>query len=153
MIERNGTRRNGLLFGRDRFKGKKSCSCFRTSISSSSSLQSQFCLFKAFSSHKMSRKALHSLSTVRSSIFQTTAPQPLSSSSLPPPRTGRKILSKRLLGPSMLQYYPPVISIAAIARNRTLPALRGLRDPREVQRLEDVARRREMGKGPPKKGE
>lgn len=56
------------------------------------------------------------------------------------------------MGPSMLQYYPQTISIANIANNKLLPHLKGLRDVRELQRLDDVARRREMGKGPPKKG-
>lgn len=161
------------------------------------------------------------LEQFRHKIFQTTSnPQKL--------RTGAKYLRQRLVGPSMMQYYPPQISVGRILNDPALiqqarrnlqanphipnaprpsngiqiqttappmtggssgsaaaggisqqmtltgentiiqrpsPAFEGtatgaieddflyLMKPHEIQRFIDVARRKAMGKGPPKKGE
>ncbi|KDN49589.1 hypothetical protein K437DRAFT_267418 [Tilletiaria anomala UBC 951] len=73
-------------------------------------------------------------------------------------RTGAKYLRQRLVGPAMLSYYRPQLNLrSAIASVGGLPGWSKedgpLLAPHEVQRLTDVARRKEMGKGPPKKGE
>jgi hypothetical protein len=48
----------------------------------------------------------------------------------------------------MVNYYPPVIHLAAIARE--FPKM-GIVDPKEQQRLADVEDRKRRGKGTPKK--
>ncbi|KAF7309614.1 Mitochondrial 37S ribosomal protein S27 [Mycena indigotica] len=81
------------------------------------------------------------LTRLRCEIFQTTYnPKNL--------RTGAKYLRARLRGPSMVNYYPQVVNVAAIAREH-----KGLEliDPKEHQRLEDVEDRKRRGKGNPKK--
>ena len=163
------------------------------------------------------RSASRQLEQIRHEIFQTTSnPQQQ--------RTGAKYLRQRLVGPSMMQYYPPQISVSRILNdpaliqqarrnllanphipnaprpsngiqiqttappttggggstggvsNQTIltgentiiqrpsPAFEGtatgaiqddflhLMKPHEIQRFIDVARRKAMGKGPPKKG-
>ncbi|PWN93969.1 hypothetical protein FA10DRAFT_283581 [Acaromyces ingoldii] len=109
----------------------------------------------------MSRPAspslLYSLRQAQARIFNTNPPGPPSNPAL---RTGSKVLKKRLVGPSMLQYYPPSLnlrSVLRIAPNALRPEdvdpVTRLIDPREVQRLKDVERKKMLGKGPPKKGE
>ncbi|PWN54091.1 hypothetical protein IE53DRAFT_372677 [Violaceomyces palustris] len=66
-------------------------------------------------------------------------------------RIGSKVLKQRLVGPSMLTYYPPTIDLASLTK--TVPAVGKLVHFREVQRLKDVERKKMLGKGPPKKGE
>lgn len=109
---------------------------------------------------------LRTLAETRARIFQTTPPRPLGEPSSV--RTGAKFLRKRLVGPSMLNYYPPTLSIKTVNSFLTAPGLRmhnetwkapdgtvrkGLILPKELQRLKDVERKRAIGKGPPKKGE
>ncbi|KAG6852455.1 hypothetical protein C0991_011806 [Blastosporella zonata] len=84
---------------------------------------------------------LKALTRLRCSIFQTS----YNPSSM---RTGAKYLRARLRGPSMVDYYPPVISIAKLARK--YPELE-LVDEVEEQRLQDVEDRKKRGKGAPKK--
>lgn len=102
---------------------------------------------------------LRTLAEAQSKVFSTTPPPPLGQPSL---RTGAKILKKRLVGPSMLKYYPPTLNLRSFAAS--FPDLRifdpetgksksGLLDPVEVQRLKDVEKKKAIGKGPPKKGE
>jgi small subunit ribosomal protein S33 len=56
----------------------------------------------------------------------------------------------------MLEYYPPTLKLKGLGERiwGQEGVERGLilMDPRERQRLEDVERRKKMGKGPPKKG-
>ncbi|KAF8311571.1 hypothetical protein DL93DRAFT_2083017 [Clavulina sp. PMI_390] len=103
-----------------------------------------------------SRGRMLQLLQTRSEIFQTAFnPKSL--------RTGAKYLRARLRGPSMVQYYPPRLSIprvnGIIANNASLfrsldPA--GMEpvyftDEVEEQRLADVAALQFRGKGKPKK--
>jgi small subunit ribosomal protein S33 len=109
---------------------------------------------------------LRSLAEVQAKVFQTTPPRPLGEPSSV--RTGAKFLRKRLVGPSMLKYYPPTLSIKTVNSFLTAPGMplhrktwqapdgtkrRGLIHSKELQRLEDVERKKAIGKGPPKKGE
>ncbi|PWN25064.1 hypothetical protein BDZ90DRAFT_76289 [Jaminaea rosea] len=97
---------------------------------------------------------LRHLLTLRSRIFQHTPP--------PPPhapgglRTGAKLLKRPLVGPSMLNYYPPSLRLRSLGLFEN-PGGEGerffLQDAKEVQRLKDVERKKRLGKGPPKKGE
>ncbi|KAG6817041.1 hypothetical protein H0H87_000453 [Tephrocybe sp. NHM501043] len=84
---------------------------------------------------------LKALTRLRCAIFQTSY-NPTSM------RTGAKYLRARLRGPSMVNYYPPVINIAQLARQ--YPELE-LVDEDEEQRLQDVEDRKKRGKGAPKK--
>lgn len=86
--------------------------------------------------------AIESLKALQCKVFGTTY-NPTNV------RTGAKYLRQALRGPAMVKYYPPVLSIASI--NKAHPELR-LIDPAEVQRLESVAFKKSIGKGPPKKG-
>lgn len=101
---------------------------------------------------------LRSLAEAQSKVFSTTPPPPVGQDSL---RTGAKYLRKRLVGPSMLRYYPPVLNLRSF-RNM-FPELKEvdeetgkmrslLMDPEEHQRLLDVEKKKANGKGPPKKG-
>lgn len=103
-----------------------------------------------------SKARLLEVAKQRSAIFQTSF-NPTSV------RTGAKYLRARLRGPSMVQYYPPQLSISRlngiISRDADLfrqldPA--GLEpvffaDEVEEQRLADVASLQARGKGKPKK--
>ncbi|KAF7308659.1 Mitochondrial 37S ribosomal protein S27 [Mycena chlorophos] len=89
----------------------------------------------------MSSRTMKALTRLRCEIFNTSY-NPLNL------RTGAKYLRARLRGPSMVNYYPHVVNIAAIAREN--PEME-LVDPRERQRLEDVEDRKRRGKGTPKK--
>ncbi|CAO1622730.1 unnamed protein product [Parajaminaea phylloscopi] len=95
----------------------------------------------------------HQLATLRSRIFSTAPPPPLSHPG--GIRTGAKILTQRLVGPSMLKYYGPTINMRTARPDEE--ASDGSEGPfmttRENQRLLDVARKRRIGKGPPKKGQ
>ncbi|KAF7317960.1 Mitochondrial 37S ribosomal protein S27 [Mycena kentingensis (nom. inval.)] len=84
---------------------------------------------------------LKGLTRLRCQIFET-AYNPTNA------RTGAKYLRARLRGPSMVKYYPPVLNIAAVARD--VPELEFV-DPKEQQRLEDVEDRKRRGKGMVKK--
>lgn len=106
---------------------------------------------------------LRSLAEAQSKVFSITPPPPVGQESL---RTGAKYLRKRLVGPSMLKYYPPVLNLRSFQNmfpelkevivdpetgKKTVKSL--LVDPREDQRLLDVEKKKAIGKGPPKKGE
>ena len=84
---------------------------------------------------------LAALVKTRCTVFQTSY-NPTSV------RTGAKYLRARLRGPSMLNYYPPTLSLASIIRE--FPELE-LVDAAEQQRLQDVEDRKKRGKGAPKK--
>ena len=102
------------------------------------------------------RTRMLELEKLRSNIFQTSF-NPTSV------RTGAKYLRARLRGPSMVQYYPPQLSIPRlnniIAKEADLfkeldpagfdPVL--FVDEVEQQRLADVASLKARGKGKPKK--
>lgn len=94
-----------------------------------------------------SAQALRTLATLRSRIFATAAPPSVPGGV----RTGAKFLRQRLVGPSMLRYYPAQLNYKSF--NALEPSLPKLLDPRETQRLKDVERKKVLGKGPPKKGE
>ena len=111
---------------------------------------------KMASSSSSATTALRHLATLRSRIFNTAPPPPLSAPG--GLRTGAKILKSRLVGPSMLGYYPPTTRLRDIGRQ--IWGMQGekeeglmLMSAKEAQRFEDVARKRRLGKGPPKKGE
>ncbi|KAN0060982.1 mitochondral 37S ribosomal protein S27 [Thecaphora frezii] len=91
-----------------------------------------------------STTALSSLKALQSKVFGTTYNPTMA-------RTGAKVLRQRLQGPSMLAYYPPTLNFRAL--EKLVPGLGRLQDPRELQRLKDVERKKMLGKGPPKKGE
>ncbi|PWN20795.1 hypothetical protein BCV69DRAFT_283012 [Microstroma glucosiphilum] len=109
----------------------------------------------ASSSSSTAVAALRRLATLRSQIFQTLPPPPASAPG--GIRTGAKFLKAPLKGPSMLEYYPPTLKLKGLGERiwGQEGVERGLllMDPRERQRLEDVERRKKMGKGPPKKGQ
>jgi small subunit ribosomal protein S33 len=84
---------------------------------------------------------LATLSKLRCSIFQT-AYNPLSI------RTGAKYLRARLRGPSMLNYYPEVLTIAKIRKE--YPDF-DVDDQAELERLADIEDRKSRGKGTPRK--
>lgn len=84
---------------------------------------------------------LAALTRLRCSIFQTSY-NPTSV------RTGAKYLRARLRGPSMLNYYPPEISIARLKKEN--PEWK-LLDMSEERRLLDVEDKKKRAKGPPKK--
>ncbi|ETW85077.1 hypothetical protein HETIRDRAFT_18624, partial [Heterobasidion irregulare TC 32-1] len=84
---------------------------------------------------------LAALARLRCSIFQTSF-NPTSM------RTGAKYLRKRLVGPSMLNYYPREVSIAQL--NSWNPGW-DLVDLKEQQRVQDVDAKKKRGKGTPKK--
>jgi small subunit ribosomal protein S33 len=102
---------------------------------------------------------MRALAEAQSKVFSTTPPPPVGQESL---RTGAKYLRRRLVGPSMLKYYPPVLNLRSFARN--FPELATYNEETgkmktilttayEIQRLEDVERKKSIGRGPPKKGE
>ncbi|KAE8220903.1 hypothetical protein CF319_g5644 [Tilletia indica] len=110
------------------------------------------------------KSTLQSLAALRASLFGTTYnPHNV--------RTGAKYLRKPLVGPGMLSYYPPTLKLSEVRKflldGRRLAGLpddtdrsaaevvaaRMVYTPYELQRLEDVKRRKALGKGPPKKGE
>ncbi|EPQ28368.1 uncharacterized protein PFL1_04195 [Pseudozyma flocculosa PF-1] len=91
-----------------------------------------------------SSSALASLKALQCKIFSTTHNPTMA-------RTGAKVLRQRLQGPSMLTYYPPTVNYRTL--ELLVPGLGRLQDPKELQRLEDVERKKMLGKGPPKKGE
>ena len=101
------------------------------------------------------RERLLELQKLQCDIFQTSF-NPTAA------RTGAKYLRARLRGPSMIEYYPPTLSISRvndmIAKERDLfmeldegrePIF--LADEAEEQRLADVASLKARGKGKPKK--
>ncbi|PWN36955.1 uncharacterized protein FA14DRAFT_159225 [Meira miltonrushii] len=109
---------------------------------------------------------LHALAEARARIFQTAPPRALGES--PSLRTGAKFLKKRLVGPSMLAYYPPTVSFKPLNKALYGPGgphegetwqapdgttRTGLIDLKELQRLHDVEHKKAIGKGPPKKGQ
>ncbi|GJE88102.1 mitochondrial ribosomal subunit S27 [Phanerochaete sordida] len=63
-------------------------------------------------------------------------------------RTGAKYLRARLRGPSMLNYYPELITIPMVQKE--FPSF-NVKDLQEEQRLEDVEDRKSRGKGTPRK--
>ncbi|EED77809.1 predicted protein [Postia placenta Mad-698-R] len=85
---------------------------------------------------------LATLTRLRCSIFQTSY-NPTSI------RTGAKYLRARLRGPSMVEYYPPEVSIAQF--NRMSGGDWRIVDPQEDMRLADVEAKKRRGKGAPKK--
>lgn len=95
----------------------------------------------------------HQLASMRSRIFSHAPPPPLSSPG--GIRTGSKILTQRLVGPSMLAYYPPTLNLrtARPSRENGEADEEVFMTPAERQRLIDVERKKSIGKGPPKKGE
>lgn len=66
-------------------------------------------------------------------------------------RTGAKFLRQPLVGGAMLRYYPPILKLRSL--RAVVPEIGHLMAPEERQRFADVARKRLMGKGAPKKGE
>jgi small subunit ribosomal protein S33 len=84
---------------------------------------------------------LAALVKTRCTVFQTSY-NPTSV------RTGAKYLRARLRGPSMMNYYPPTLSLSSIVRQ--FPEM-GLVDTEEKQRLQDIEDRKKRGKGAPKK--
>ena len=84
---------------------------------------------------------LAALVKTRCTVFQTSY-NPTSI------RTGAKYLRARLRGPSMMNYYPPTLSLSSIIRK--FPEMQ-LVDAAEQQRLQDVEDRKKRGKGAPKK--
>lgn len=84
---------------------------------------------------------LAALVKTRCAVFQTSY-NPTSV------RTGAKYLRARLRGPSMMNYYPPTLSLSSIIRK--YPELE-LVDAAEQQRLQDVEDKKKRGKGAPKK--
>lgn len=106
------------------------------------------------------RTRLQALDRTRSIIFQTTY------NPNPELRTGERYLTKKLKGPILKTYYPPIRPVnfkrvrqifvqtakAAGVTGRDLEYWK-LPDLREERRLERVAYNKKRGKGPPKKGE
>lgn len=84
---------------------------------------------------------LAALVKTRCAVFQTSY-NPTSV------RTGAKYLRARLRGPSMMNYYPPTLSLSSIIRQ--FPEME-LVDAAEQQRLQDIEDRKKRGKGTPKK--
>lgn len=85
---------------------------------------------------------LAALKQLQSTIFQTSYnPKSI--------RTGAKYLRRRLVGPSLIKYYPPTITTSQI--KRMVPEWDDLVDSQEEQRLQDVADKKKRGKGAPKK--
>ena len=65
-------------------------------------------------------------------------------------RTGNKILRKRLIGPTILEWYPKrIITLREITD--TFPGMK-LVNQEEKLRLEEISKRKKRGKGAPKKG-
>ncbi|KAA1072297.1 hypothetical protein PGT21_032044 [Puccinia graminis f. sp. tritici] len=102
---------------------------------------------------------LQALAKAQSTVFQT----PYNPRNL---RTGDRYLTKKLKGPLLQTYYPPIRPVnfkqlnhifvqTAKANGVTGRDLEywKLPDLREEKRLERVAYNRKRGKGPPKKGE
>ncbi|KAF5372974.1 hypothetical protein D9758_001615 [Tetrapyrgos nigripes] len=81
------------------------------------------------------------LNRLRCTVFQTIY-NPTSI------RTGAKYLRARLRGPSMMDYYPPVLNLSKVARE--YPELE-IWNEDEEQRFRDVEDRKKRGKGAPKK--
>ncbi|WFD29738.1 mitochondral 37S ribosomal protein S27 [Malassezia sp. CBS 17886] len=89
-------------------------------------------------------RSLAALNALRCKVFGNTYnPENL--------RSGAKYLRKPLVGAAMLQYYPPVLNLKSVTA--AVPSIGPLVAPAEKQRLADVARKKMLGKGPPKKGE
>ncbi|KAF9793326.1 mitochondrial ribosomal subunit S27-domain-containing protein [Thelephora terrestris] len=84
---------------------------------------------------------LAALVKTRCAVFQTSY-NPTSV------RTGAKYLRARLRGPSMMNYYPPTLSLSSVIRQ--FPEME-LVDAVEQQRLQDIEDRKKRGKGAPKK--
>ncbi|KAI0689837.1 mitochondrial ribosomal subunit S27-domain-containing protein [Cytidiella melzeri] len=82
------------------------------------------------------------LTRLRCSIFQTSY-NPTSI------RTGAKYLRSRLVGPSMVNYYPETLTVAQLRASTDYKW--DLLDKAEVQRLEDIEFKKARGKGTPKK--
>ncbi|KAI0344976.1 hypothetical protein BDW22DRAFT_983833 [Trametopsis cervina] len=85
---------------------------------------------------------LAALNKLRCSIFQTSY-NPTSM------RTGAKYLRARLVGPSMVNYYPETLTVAQLRASTNYKW--NLLDEAEVERLEDIEYRKARGKGTPKK--
>lgn len=86
-------------------------------------------------------RAIRDLTRLQCKIFQTSY-NPTSI------RTGRKYLTTRLRGPTMVNYYPEMVNFATI--KKLYPDLE-IVDEDEEQRLQDIIDRRKRGKGAPKK--
>ncbi|KAI0810845.1 mitochondrial ribosomal subunit S27-domain-containing protein, partial [Irpex lacteus] len=87
-------------------------------------------------------RRLAALTKLRCSLFQTSY-NPTSI------RTGAKYLRTRLVGPSMVNYYPETLTVAQL---REWSGYKwDLIDQAEVQRLEDIEFKKARGKGTPKK--
>jgi len=102
---------------------------------------------------------LQALAKAQSTVFQT----PFNPNNL---RTGDRYLTKKLKGPLLQTYYPPIRPVnfkqlnQIFVRTAKANGVTGrdleywkLPDLREEKRLERVAHNRKRGKGPPKKGE
>lgn len=88
-------------------------------------------------------KSLAALNALRCQVFGTSYnPNNV--------RTGAKYLKKSLVGSAMLSYYPPQLHLSSLSIGGENFAK--LIHPKESQRWKDVARKRLIGKGPPKKG-
>ncbi|KAK0543981.1 mitochondral 37S ribosomal protein S27 [Tilletia horrida] len=134
-----------------------------SSSSSAASMQRYTPRYLSAGTKPAPKQAISSLRALRASLFgQTHNPQNL--------RTGAKFLRKPLVGPGMLSYYPPEIKLSEVRSWLLDPIRLGRLSPEqrmasalvstrmkytldELQRLEDVARRKALGKGPPKKGQ
>lgn len=88
---------------------------------------------------------LAALKQLQCSIFQTSYnPESL--------RTGAKYLRRRLRGPSMINYYPPELSVARVKQEmKSLVPDFEFVNSAEVQRLQDIEDKKKRGKGAPKK--
>ncbi|CAG8455721.1 4885_t:CDS:2 [Funneliformis caledonium] len=65
-------------------------------------------------------------------------------------RTGNKILRQKLIGPTIVEWYPKrIITLRKITD--MFPSMK-LVDQEEKLRLEEIAKRKKRGKGAPKKG-
>ena|ERR1700736_3655367 len=89
----------------------------------------------------ISTARMNAINQLRCSIFQTSY-NPRSV------RTGAKYLRARLRGPSMVKYYPEVISIPKLIKE--FPEMEMV-DEVEGMRLQDIEDRKARGKGAPKK--
>ncbi|KAH9842459.1 mitochondrial ribosomal subunit S27-domain-containing protein [Rhodofomes roseus] len=85
---------------------------------------------------------LAALTRLRCAVFQTSY-NPTGV------RTGAKYLRARLRGPSMAEYYPPVLTVAKF--NRMSHGEFKIDDRHEAQRLADIEEAKRRGKGAPKK--
>ncbi|KZT74073.1 hypothetical protein DAEQUDRAFT_682868 [Daedalea quercina L-15889] len=90
----------------------------------------------------VSPSRLAALTRLRCAIFQTSY-NPTSV------RTGAKYLRARLRGPSMVQYYPPELTVKEF--NRMSGREFEIPDLKEMRRLNNIEDLKARGKGAPKK--